>query len=75
MLDGLLWKPLHTKPTFTADGELQWLVLERHRLTGATRTTRPYHPEVRAEDFARIGRETATDGGSKPSESIESEDR
>jgi len=58
MLDGLLWAVVDTKPTFTADGELQWLVLERHRITGATRTTRPYHPEIRKEDFARVGSTT-----------------
>jgi hypothetical protein len=54
MLDGLLWRVEHVKPTFTGDGELQWLVLERHRITGATRTARPYHPDVRAEDFGRV---------------------
>lgn len=58
MLDGLLWAVVDTKPTFTADGELQWLVLERHRITGATRTTRPYHPEIRKEDFGRVGSTT-----------------
>jgi len=54
MLDGLLWAVVDTKPTLTSDGELQWLVLERHRITGATRTARPYHPEIRKEGFARI---------------------
>lgn len=58
MLDGLLWAVVDTKPTFTADGELQWLVLERHRITGATRTARPYHPEIRKEEFARTGSTT-----------------
>jgi len=56
MLDGLLWKVHHVKPTFNDDGELQWLVFERHRITGQTRTLRPYHPEVRADDFARFSR-------------------
>jgi len=54
MLDGLLWAVVDTKPTLTSDGELQWLVLERHRITGATRTARPYHPEIRKEEFARM---------------------
>lgn len=57
MIDGLLWKVVDTKPTFTNDGELQWLVLERHRITGATRTMRPYHPEIRADDFARFSKQ------------------
>jgi len=58
MLDGLLWKVVDTKPTFTADGELQWLVLERHRITGATRTACPYHPEIRKDDFGQMSSTT-----------------
>ena len=52
MLDGLFWKPVETKPVFTHDGSLQWLVLERHRITGAMRTANPEFAQIRAQDYA-----------------------
>ncbi|RLM83682.1 hypothetical protein D3D02_16910 [Halobellus sp. Atlit-38R] len=57
MLDGLLWKPIEIKPLFKKDGTLQWLLLERHRITGATRTAFAEHPEIRAQDYA-FGRDS-----------------
>ena len=39
MLDGLLWTVVRSRPVWSNDGYLQWLLLERHRLTGATRTS------------------------------------
>ena len=58
MLDGLLWTPIKSKPIFTDDGSLQWLVLERHRLTGALRVADPEFAQIRAQDFRGRGEAT-----------------
>jgi len=51
MFDGLFWKPIKTRPAFQNDGTLEWLVLERHRITGEFRTADPAFAQIRAQDF------------------------
>ena len=51
MLDGLLWKTVETKVMWKRDRTLQWLLLEQHRITGATRTAYPEIRDIRAQDY------------------------
>jgi len=61
MLDGLLWKTVQTKTLWKQDGSLQWVMLEKHRLTGATRAVYPEFPEIRAQDYLGFNRGGETD--------------
>jgi len=55
MLDGLLWVQVETRPLWSSEGYLQWVALERHRLTGAYRTTfvDDYWDKTHASQFAQ----------------------
>ena len=62
MLDGLLWTRVEVRPLWSDDGFLQWVVLERHRITGGYRTTLvdDEWPATHASKFSR-GSEVADD--------------
>lgn len=64
MLEGMLWKTIDQKPLWDRDGYMNWLVIERHRLSGAYRTVRvdekweetharKFHTSKKAEQQAR----------------------
>lgn len=46
MIDGLLWKPIHKEALWPGDGSVQYVVLERHRITGRTRLAHPLYENV-----------------------------
>ena len=46
MIDGPLWKPIHKKALWREDGSVQYVILERHRITGRTRLAEPLFENV-----------------------------
>jgi len=52
-IDGLLWKTMDTKRLWQPDGTLEYIILEKHRITGMTRVGQAVHPEIRAQDYTR----------------------
>ena len=46
MIDGLLWAAVHKKALRREDGSVQYVILERHRITGRTRLAEPLFENV-----------------------------
>lgn len=51
MLDRLFWTTVRVRPVWGSDGYLEWVIFERHRLTGTYRTSHVREQFLHASEF------------------------
>ena len=63
MFDGLVWAQVEVRPLWSDAGYLQWVTLERHRVTGEYRTTfiDEEWPATHASQFSRASEVSGDD--------------